>query len=76
MKIILYGTKSCSECNRTKDFFDENEIKFEYIDVGINKEAAMKMIEKTGQRSVPVIEIDGEIILGFDEAKIQEKLGL
>jgi len=76
VKIILYGTKSCSECNRTKDFFDENEIKFEYIDVGINKEAAMKMIEKTGQRSVPVIEIDGEIILGFDEAKIQEKLGL
>lgn len=76
MKIILYGTKSCPKCNRAKDFFDENEIKFEYIDVGVNKKAAIEMIEKTGQRSVPVIGIDNKMIVGFDERKIQEKLGL
>ncbi|MBD3155327.1 MAG: NrdH-redoxin, partial [Candidatus Aenigmarchaeota archaeon] len=50
--------------------------KYEYIDVGKDREAAMKMIEKTGQRGVPVIEIDGEFIVGFDEKKIKKKLGI
>ena len=51
-------------------------MKFKYIDVGKNREAAMEMIEKTGQRGVPVIEIDDEIIIGFDEKRIREKLGI
>ncbi|MBD3155968.1 MAG: NrdH-redoxin, partial [Candidatus Aenigmarchaeota archaeon] len=59
-KVIEYGTETCPWCKIAKDFFDENEVKYEYIDVGKDREAAMKMIEKTGQRGVPVIEIDGE----------------
>ena len=51
-------------------------MKFKYIDVGKNREAAMEMIEKTGQRGVPVIEIDDEVIIGFDEARIRKKLGI
>jgi len=75
-KVKEYGTEHCPWCHKAKEFFEENEVKFKYIDVGKSREAAMEMIEKTGQRGVPVIEIDGEIIIGFDEARIREKLGL
>ena len=76
MKVIVYGTEHCPWCHKAKDFFEENEVKFEYVDVGSDREAAMKMVEKSGQRGVPVIEIDGEMIVGFDEPKIREKLGI
>ena len=75
-KVKEYGTQSCPWCIRAKEFFEENNVEYEFIDVGTDREAAMEMIEKTGQRGVPVIEIDGEIIVGFDEPKIREKLGL
>ena len=75
-KVKEYGTEMCPWCHRAKDFFKENNVEFEYVDVGKDREAAQEMIEKTGQRGVPVIEIDGEIIIGFDEAKIREKLGI
>lgn len=75
-KVIEYGTERCPWCKRAKEFFDENEIKYKYVDVGKDRQAAMEMIEKTGQRGVPVIEIDGEFIVGFDEKKIKEKLEL
>lgn len=71
-----YGTEHCPWCQIAKKFFNENNVEFEYIDVGKDKDAAMEMIKKTKQRGVPVIEIDGEIIIGFDEEKIREKLGL
>lgn len=76
MEIILYGTEFCTKCARIKDFFGENEIKFKYVDVGKDREAAKIMIEKTGQRGVPVLEINGEMIIGFDEEKIKKKLGI
>ncbi len=75
-KVIEYGTETCPWCHRAREFFEENEIKYKYIDVGKDRKAAKEMIEKTGQRGVPVIEIDGEFIVGFDEKKIREKLGL
>ena len=76
MKIIVYGTEFCPDCKRAKDFLEENEIKFEYIDVGKDKKAAKDLIEKTGQRKVPVIEIDDEMIIGFNAEKILKKLNL
>ncbi|NCO97417.1 MAG: NrdH-redoxin [Candidatus Aenigmarchaeota archaeon CG_4_10_14_0_8_um_filter_37_24] len=75
-KVKEYGTQTCPWCVRVKEFFDENNVEYEYVDVGKDRGAAMEMIEKTGQRGVPVIEIDGEIIVGFDEPRIREKLGL
>ena len=76
VKVIVYGTEMCPWCHKAKSFMEENEIKFEYIDVGKDREAAIRMIEKSGQRGVPVIEIDGEMIVGFDEPRIRKKLGL
>lgn len=57
-----------------KDFLTENKIKFEDIDVTEDEEKANEMIEKSGQMGVPVIDIDGEIIIGFDKEKIKKKL--
>ena len=75
-KIVVYSTQTCPHCVYLKDFLKENKIEFEDIDVGADQEKAKEMVEKTGQMGVPVIEIDGEFIIGFNEAKIREKLGL
>ncbi|OGC09573.1 hypothetical protein A3J90_04810 [candidate division WOR-1 bacterium RIFOXYC2_FULL_37_10] len=59
-----------------KKFFQENNISFEDIDVSINQTAASEMINKSGQMGVPVIEIDGKIIIGFNKPEIKTILGL
>lgn len=81
MKVKVYGTETCPWCHRAREFMEENNVKFEYVDVGRDRKAAMEMIEKTGQRGVPVIEIcpskdNCEIIIGFDEERIRELLEL
>ena len=73
-KIILYSTPSCPWCIRLKDFLEEHKIKFKYVDVSEDEKAAQEMIEKTGQMGVPVIDIDGQIIVGFDEPAIKKAL--
>jgi glutaredoxin 3 len=75
VKIIkVYATPTCPYCHMAKDFLKENKIKFEDIDVSENEEKANEMIEKSGQMGVPVIDIDGEIIVGFDKEKIKKLL--
>jgi glutaredoxin len=59
-----------------KDFLKENNVQFESLDVSQNKEALMEMREKTGQMGVPVIDIDGKVIIGFDKDAIKAELGL
>lgn len=75
-KIKVWGTKKCPYCHQLKDFLREKNIDFEDFDVGEDEEGRNEMMEKSGQMGVPVIEIDGEIIIGFDKEKISEKLGL
>ncbi len=55
---------------------DEKGIKYQDLDVAVDKAAREEMIRKSGQMTVPTIEIDGELMVGFDEAKLREKLGL
>jgi len=59
-----------------KDFFNQNNIQFENVDVSANHEAAKEMIKKSGQMGVPVIEIDGQMVIGFDKERIVELLDL
>ncbi len=73
-KVIIYSTEFCPWCRRTKEFFKEHEIKYKDIDVGKDAKKAMEMIKKSGQQGVPVIEIDGEIVVGFNETKLRELL--
>lgn len=75
-KVTVYSTPTCPFCIRAKQFFADNNIAFENIDVSENEEKAQEMISKSGQMGVPVIDVDGTIIVGFDKEKIKEKLGL
>jgi len=74
--IIVYSTPTCPWCIRIKQFLKENNIVFEDFDVSLDQKAAQEMIKKSGQMAVPVIDIDGEIIVGFDKEKIKNALGI
>jgi len=74
--VKIYSTPTCPWCIRTKQFLKENNVTFEDIDVSSNHAAAEAMIQKSGQMGVPVLDIDGEIILGFDRERIKTALGL
>lgn len=74
--IIVYSTPSCPWCVRTKQFLKENNIKFSDLDVSSNQQAAEEMIKKSGQMGVPVLDIEGQIIIGFDKEKIKTLLEL
>jgi len=76
MTVKVYSTPTCPYCNQAKDFLKEKGIEFEEIDVSQDTAAAQAMIEKTGQMGVPVIEIEGEAIVGFNKPKMIELLGI
>lgn len=73
-KIKVYSTESCIWCCKAKDFLNEHKIQFDDIDVNKDREAAKEMIKKSGQMGVPVIEIDGKIVVGFDVDRIKQLL--
>ncbi|MEM5793956.1 MAG: Uxx-star family glutaredoxin-like (seleno)protein [Candidatus Aenigmatarchaeota archaeon] len=75
-KVKIYTTPTCPYCEMAKTFFRENNIEYEEIDVSSDREAAIEMIEKSGQMGVPVIEIDDKIIVGFDVNAIKKALEL
>lgn len=75
-KIIVYSTPTCPFCVRVKDFLKQNKIEFTEYDVSEDEFRAIEMFEKSGQMGVPVIDIDGIIIHGFDEVKIRLLLGI
>jgi glutaredoxin 3 len=60
----------------TRSFLEANNIPFTDIDIAADKEARKDMISRSKQLSVPAIDIDGEFVIGFDEARLREKLGL
>ncbi len=75
-KVIVYSTQTCPWCKKTKEFLKEHKISFDEKDVGNDMSAAREMIEKSGQQGVPVIDIDGEIIVGFDEERLRKVLNI
>jgi glutaredoxin 3 len=75
-KVLVYSTPTCPYCVRLKQYLTENKVAFEEYDVGVDKAKADEMVQKTSQMGVPVIDIDGKIIIGFDKPKIKEALGL
>ena len=76
MEVKIYTTPVCPWCKKTKEFFKANKIKYDEIDVAADQRAAEEMIEKSGQRGVPVTTIDGEVVVGFDEPKLRKALKL
>jgi glutaredoxin 3 len=75
-KVKVYSTPTCPYCYMLKDYLKAKKVDFEDVDVSENYEAAMEMVSKSGQRGVPVADIDGNIIVGFDQATISKLLKL
>lgn len=75
-EVKVYSTSTCPHCVRAKEFLADNRIEFENIDVGEDQEKAKEMVDVSGQMGVPVIVIDGEVIVGFDKAALKKKLGI
>ena len=75
-RVTVYSTSTCPYCIRAKQFLNENNIPFENYDVSSDQQKAEEMIQKSGQMGVPVLDIEGEIIVGFDKERIKSALGL
>jgi glutaredoxin-like YruB-family protein len=74
--VKVYSTSTCHYCISLKEFLKKNNIQFENMDVGMDRKASQEMMDKSGQMGVPVLDIDGRIIVGFDKDAISSALGI
>ncbi len=75
-RVIVFSTPTCTYCNAAKRYFREHGIKFKDVDVSRDMAAARDMVRRSGQQGVPVIDIGGKIVVGFDRSKINHYLGI
>jgi alkyl hydroperoxide reductase subunit F len=74
-KVTVYSTQNCPYCRMAKAFLEKHGVPYEILDVGADIGAAQKMIDLSGQRGVPVITVDDEVIVGFDSERLNELFG-
>lgn len=74
MSVIVYSTPTCPYCQAAKRYLAAKNVPFQDIDVSRNRAAALEMIRKSRQQGVPVLDINGEIIVGFDRPRIDAAL--
>lgn len=75
-KVTIYSTPWCVYCKMAKKFFADNKIAFEEFDVASDAAKRDEMVKKTGQMGVPVIDIDNQITIGFDQPRLKQLLGI
>ncbi len=75
-RVKIYTTPSCVFCKMTKEFFNANGVEFEELDVASDAQAREAMIRKSGQFGVPVTDIGGQLVIGFDRPRLSELLGI
>ncbi len=75
-RVILFTTPSCTYCRLAKKYLRERGVRFKDIDVSRDAAAARDMVRRSGQQGVPVIDIGGKIVVGFDRPKIDRLLGI
>lgn len=73
-KVTIYSTPTCTYCHAAKDFFTQNGVEYTELDVAADLAARSDMVSKSGQMGVPVIDIGGTIVVGFDEERIKAAL--
>ncbi len=76
MSVIIYSTPACHFCHMAKDFFKANNIAYTDKNAAADLAAREEMVQKSGQMGVPVIDIDGNIVVGFNEPKLRKLLGV
>ena len=74
--VVVYSTPSCPYCHMAKDYLTDKKVEFVDYDVGVDQLRAEEMVQKSGQMGVPVLDIGGEIIVGFNRPEIDRLLGL
>lgn len=74
MSVKVYSTPTCPWCTTAKKYLAGKNVPYEDVDVSANRAAAMEMIQKSGQRGVPVLDINGSIVVGFNQAEIDRLL--
>lgn len=74
--VKIYSTPTCTYCNMAKDFFKEKGVSYEEYNVATDLEKRKEMVEKSGQMGVPVIDIEGQITVGFDKETLSKALGI
>jgi glutaredoxin 3 len=72
--VTIYTTPTCVYCKEAKSFFAENNVEYEEKDVVQDEQAREDMVKKSQQMGVPVIDVNGEIVIGFDKKKLSELL--
>ena len=73
--VTVYSTPTCPYCHKVKDYLKQKNVTFTDFDVASDKEARDVMIRKSGQMGVPVIDVDGQIVVGFNPARLDALLG-
>ena len=74
--VTIYSTPTCAYCKMAKEYFREKNVAYTEFNVAVDIEKAQEMIDKSGQMGVPVIDIGGKIIVGFNKPVIDQELGL
>ena len=74
--VTIYSTTTCHYCNLAKEYFKEHNVPYTEYNVGENREKLQEMIGLTGRTAVPVIRIGDDVMLGFSQSLVAEKLGL
>ena len=75
-KVIIYSTPSCTYCNMAKEYLTAHNVPFESIDVAADAAKRQEMVEKSGQMGVPVIEVEQDIIVGFNKPVLAHLLNI
>lgn len=75
-RVIIFTTPGCPHCNHAKRYFRERGIRFRDVDVSRDPAAARDMVRRSGQQGVPVIDIGGRIVVGFNRAEVDRLLGM
>ena len=75
-QVIIYSTPTCGYCHVAKEFFKRHNVDFVEKDVAADLEARQEMLTKSQQMGVPVIDVEGQIMVGYNEGKLRELLGI
>ena len=74
MRVKVYSTTTCPYCKMAKSFLEDKGIEFDDLDVSTDADARDEMMKKSGQMGVPVIDIDGDVVIGFDQERLADLL--
>ena len=74
--IIIYSTPTCGYCRMAKEYLKSKNVAFTEVDVSVDRKKQEEMIAKSGQYGVPVIDVGGKIIVGYDKRKLDEYAGI